>query len=236
MMFEFPDDINSYDNFENRIMLGEAFLICPFFDNEEKDKKFIFPNAHFNKYPNGENIINYTEENDNNREIKLSGKKNELHIFLRGGYIIPMQDTLNKYVENTFYLRHERLNLIINPDHNGFSKGTIFFDNDGIETIEKNEYIRAELEFKNKILKVKINFNDTKYIYRDDILNTIEIWRINEIFKEKIINKSNIDIKMKVKDKYIKINGDVDKANNKIKIVFKNIVYLFDLEEIDINN
>ena len=34
--------------------------------------------------------------------IKLSGKKDELHIFLRGGYIIPMQDTFGKYIMNTF--------------------------------------------------------------------------------------------------------------------------------------
>ena len=235
VMFEFPDDKNSYDNIENTIMLGEAFLICPFFENEEKDKNFIFPNAHFNKYPNGKNIINYTEENLNNREIKLSGKKNEIHIFLRGGYIIPMQDTLNKYVENTFYLRHEKLNLIINPDHKGFSKGTIFFDNDDIDTIEKNKYIRVELEFRDKVLKIKIYFNETKYIYRDDILNTIEIWRINEIYKERDINKNSINLTIKVKNKYIKIDTDVDKANNKIKIVFIDTVSLFDLNEIDIS-
>ena len=241
VMFEYPDDIYSYDNIKDRIMVGEAFLLCPFYDDEEIDKSFIFPNDNYNRYPNGENINTYSEETEeindkNNRVIKLSGKKNELHIFLRGGYIIPMQETLNKYVMNTFYLRHQKLNLIINPNHIGFAKGTIFFDNDDIDTIENNKYIRVELEFKDKILKIKINFNDTKYIYRDDILHSIEVWRINELYKEKTLNKNFIKIKMKVKDKYVKINGEVDKINNKVKIVFKDNVSLFDLREIDMND
>jgi hypothetical protein len=137
---------------------------------------------------------------------------------------------------NTFNLRHQKLNLIVNPNHLGYGKGTIFFDNDDIDTLENKKYIRVELEFKDKILKVKINFNDTKYIYRDDILHTIEIWRINELYKENTLNKKNIKMKMKVKDKYMTINGEIDKVNNKIKIVFKDAVSLFDLYEIDMND
>ena len=234
VMFEFPNDKNSYNNIEDKIMIGEALLMCAFFNNTEEDKKFIFPNANFNKYPTGENIINYNEGEINNKEVKLSGKIDELHIFLRGGFIIPMQDTFNKYVKNTFYLRQKKLNLIINPDHMGYSRGTIIFDNDEIDTIEQNKYIRVELEFKDKSLKVNCISNNTKYIYRDDILKSIEIWRINEIFKDDNINKENIDIKIKVKDKSAKINGNLDKKNNKIKIIFENSISLFDIYEIDI--
>ena len=233
VMFEFPNEAESYmDDIENRIMIGEALLLCPFFDNEENDKEFFFPNGNWNKYPNGENIINY---NDNNRKIKLSGKKEELHLFLRGGYIIPMQDTLNNYISNTFYLRLEKINLIINPDSYGYSKGIIFFDNDDIDTLENNTFIRVNLEFKEKILKIKVQFNDMKYIYKDDILNSIEIWRINDIYEEKIINKDNIDFIMKIKNEKKKINGVIDKEKNKIKITFNDEVSLFDVNEIDMN-
>ena len=178
--------------------------------------------------------FNYNKEENSDKEIELSGKKNELHIFLRGGYIIPMQDIFNKYVMNTFYLRQEKLNLIINPDHLGNSKGTIFFDNDDIDTIEQKKYIRVELEFKNKSLKIKSKLNNTKYIYRDDILHSIEIWRVNEIFKDDYINKGNIDLKIKAKDNNLSITGEVDKKNNKIKIIFKDNVSLFDIYELDI--
>ena len=231
-MFEFPEDEYSYYDIENRIMLGDSFLICPFFENNENDKEFIFPNSNWNKYPSGESILNF---NDINRKIKLSGKKEEIHIFLRGGYIIPMQDTFGKYIMNTFYLRLEKLNLIINPDKNGQSKGTLFYDNDENDTLENNKYIRVELEFKNKIFSVKINNTDEKYIYKDDILNSIEIWRINEIYEENIINKGYALLKMKVKNKYKNIKGIIDKENKIMKINFIDEISLFDLNEIDIN-
>jgi alpha-glucosidase (family GH31 glycosyl hydrolase) len=232
VMFEFPEDDDSYYDIENRIMLGDSFLLCPFFENNENDKEFIFPNSNWNKYPSGESILTF---NDIDRKIKLSWKKDEIHIFLRGGYIIPMQDTFGKYIMNTFYLRLEKLNLIINPDNNGQSKGTLFYDNDDNDTLEKNKYIRVELEFKNKIFSVKVNNTEEKYIYKDDILNNIEIWRINEIYEENIINKGYALLKMKVKNKYKNIKGIIDKENKIMKINFIDEISLFDLNEIDIN-
>ena len=236
VMFEFQEEKESYYDIENRIMLGDSFLICPFFDNEENYKEFVFPNSNWNKYPSGENIISYfPEKTDMNRKIKLSGKRNELHIFLRGGHIIPMQNTFGKYIMNTYYLRLEKLNLIINPDHNGQSKGTLFYDNDDYDTLRNSTYLRVELEFKKKILKIKMNNTKEKYIYKDDILNSIEIWRINEIYNEKTINKDNIDLKMKIKNKYSNIKGTFDKENKKMKIIFNKEISLFDLNEIDMN-
>ena len=35
-MFEFPNDKNSYNNIEDIIMIGEALLMCAFFNNEEE--------------------------------------------------------------------------------------------------------------------------------------------------------------------------------------------------------
>ena len=114
---------------------------------------------------------------------------------MRWGYIIPTQDTFDKYIMNTYYLRQEKLNLIINPDHEWYGKGTIFFDNDEVDTIEKDKYIRVNLEFKNKELKVEvININDKDYLYGDNIINRIEIWRINEIIND--IKNDNINLNM----------------------------------------
>ena len=236
VMFEFPEEKDSYYDIENKVMLGDSILICPFFDNDENDKDFIFPNSNWNKYPSGENIINYFKEKSNfNRTVRLSGKKEELHIFLRGGYIIPMQDTFWKYIMNTYYLRFEKINLIINLDQNGQSKGTIFFDNDEPDTLQNNKYIRVELEFRNKILNIKVNHIKENYIYKDDILNSIEIWRINEIYHQNIINKGNIILRMKVKNKYVYIKGIVDKETKKMIIFFNNEISLFDLKEINMN-
>ena len=186
VMFEYPLDKNSYDDIESKIMLGEALLLCAFFENHEKNKTFIFPNSNFNMYPSGYTVLNYTNDSNYSNKLRksLSGKLNELHLFMRGGYIIPMQDTFDNYVMNTYYLRQQKINLIINPDHEGYSKGTIFFDNDEIDTIELEKYIRVNLEFKNKILSVEvINKKKMDYIFKDNIINRIEIWRVNEIME-----------------------------------------------------
>ena len=236
VMFEFQDDIYSYEDIESKIMIGEALLICVFFDNEEKDKEFILPNSHFNLYPSGENILNYySEDNINLRRKILSGKLSELHLFLRGGYIIPMQNTFNKYIINTFYLRQEKINIIINPDNEGNSKGVIFYDNDENDVISINKYIRVDLEFKNKTLNITINVLDYSYYkYKDNILNKIEVWRINEILEDKVINNKNIVLKGKVKNNEQNLNGHIIKNKNKIIIDLDNIS-LFDLQEINLN-
>jgi len=237
VMFEFPNDQYSYEDIESKIMLGDALLICAFFENNDNDKKFVLPNSHFNLYPSGENILNYSKDNNNNlRKKTLSGKINDLHIFLRGGYIIPMQDTFNKYILNTYFLRKEKLNLIINPDEKGISKGVLFFDNDDIDVIKNKKYIRVELEFKNEILKINANNeNNINYKYNNIIVNKIEIWRINELLNIDEIKKDNINIKIKYKNKKKTVKGIINNSINKIIININNII-LFDLYELNLNN
>ena len=242
VMFEYPLDKNSYDDIESKIMLGEALLLCAFFENHEKNKTFIFPNSNFNMYPSGYTVLNYTNDSNYSNKLRksLSGKLNELHLFMRGGYIIPMQDTFDNYVMNTYYLRQQKINLIINPDHEGYSKGTIFFDNDEIDTIELEKYIRVNLEFKNKILSVEvINKKKMDYIFKDNIINRIEIWRVNEIMEFNSKKDNEIVLKYDLTSKMEKqIKGKIDLINNKLIIDFNenNIdINLFTLEKVYLN-
>ena len=242
VMFEYPLDKNSYDDIESKIMLGEALLLCAFFENHEKNKTFIFPNSNFNMYPSGYTVVNYTNDSNYSNKLRksLSGKLNELHLFMRGGYIIPMQDTFDNYVMNTYYLRQQKINLIINPDHEGYSKGTIFFDNDEIDTIELEKYIRVNLEFKNKILSVEvINKKKMDYIFKDNIINRIEIWRVNEIMEFNSKKDNEIVLKYDLISKKEKqIKGKIDLINNKLIIDFNenNIdINLFTLEKVYLN-
>jgi alpha-glucosidase (family GH31 glycosyl hydrolase) len=240
IMFEFPEDKNSYNDIESKVMLGEAFLILVFFGNEEKNKTFILPNSNFNSYPSGDTILTYSEKSYSNlRKKNLSGKLNELYIFLRGGYIVPTQNTFDKYIMNTYSLRHEKLNLIINPNQDKYAKGTIFYDNDESDTIENEKYIRVDMEFKDKILNIDVkNLKNIKYKYKDNIINKIEILRMDEIID---INKYKNNIKLKIelttkKNKNIKAKLDIN--NNKIIIDFnakKLDLNLFTLKKIYLN-
>ena len=236
IMFEFPEERKSYEDIESRIMFGEAFLICTFYDSNEEDKTFIFPKSNFNEYPSGKTIINYEEEN---RKIILSGKLNITHIFLRGGFIVPYQNTFDKYIMNTIQLRDEKMNLIININNLKESKGVIFFDNDEINTIKKMKYIRVDLAYRDKVLSINTNKNNLeKYNFDDHILGTIEFWEIDEIFeiKKEKGNQFKLNIvynKDKNKKKEIR-EGIYDKDRNKVtfEISKKNdYISIFDIQE-----
>ena len=243
LMFEFPEEENSYQNIESKIMFGEAFLICAFYERNEGAKKFYLPNNNFNEFPSGNTIINYGDEN---RIIELSGKLDKLYIFLRGGYIVPYQNVFNKYILNSVKLRDEKLNLIINPNEKKESKGVLFFDNDDINTIEKNIYYRIDMLFRDNKFAIKCSKNNIdKYNYNDHILEKIEFWRANEIFELKdnneVINIDSININIYYNDKSKKeenINGFYERGNNKIIFdLSKNgkKISIFDINEILFN-
>jgi alpha-glucosidase (family GH31 glycosyl hydrolase) len=236
VMFEFPEENMSFENIESRVMFGEAFLICAFYDNNEDDKEFEMPKAHFNKYPRGRNIINFQDEN---RKIRLSGKLDTVHTFMRGGFIIPYQNSFDKFILNTKKLREEPLNLIINIDHMKQAKGVIFFDNEEIDTIKNQTYIRVNLFFFDKKLIVNTHKNKLEnYNFNDHILNTIEIWRFDEIIK---INKEQNEIKFQTEIIFLdnrkkEVRESIyEKDRNKIIFNISNgndKISLFDIKEI----
>lgn len=180
-----------------------------------------------------------------NNTIKLSGNLDLLHIFMRGGYIIPYQNTFDKYILNSQKLREEKINLIININDVKQSKGIIFFDNDEVNTIKNKIYYRVDLFFIAKRLVIKTNKNKLKnYKYNDHILGKIELWRVSEIFemdKEENKNKKfsiNIDYNNELEEKESNIEGIYDKENNKVifEISQKNKnISLFDIDEILFN-
>ena len=235
IMFEFPEEQSSYEDIESKIMLGDSILICAFYEVNEKDKEFTLPKSGFNRYPNGKSII---KQNDANRKITLSGKLNEVHIFIREGFIIPKQNTFEKYILNTNKLRQENLDLIINVNGSKQSQGIIFFDNDDTNTIKEKKYCRVELNFTlNKLYITTKKNNLKKYNYNDHILGIIELWNANNVFND--INKNK---KFRIEIDSIKgkklIEGKWDEENNKIVFNIKEKekdISIFDIKTILFN-
>ena len=250
LMFEFPEDDASYENIEDKIMVGEGLLLCAFYDDNQNAKKFKFPNANFNSFPDGKSIVSHVaDDNSNNnleknKVVELSGNLDVIHLFVRGGFILPYQDTNEKYIINTKQLRNEKINLIINIDDFKQSKGEIFYDNDETNTIEENKYYRVEMFFSEK----KLTFNTFKnnlesYEYQDHILGKIELWRANEIFQMNDNNEQKtkmvmLNIKYSDNTKDENIEGIYDSIND--KIVFdlskdNKTVSVFNISEITFN-
>ena len=186
------------------------------------------------------------KKNNRNKYIKeLSGKLDEIHIFLRGGYIVPYQDVFNKYILNTLKLREEKINLIINIDPYGTSTGVIFFDNDGKDTVNNALYHKVDIFYSEKKMTfTTTKYNMTKYDYNDHILGVIEFWRASEVFKiQNEKDEKTKVIKSKItfnnnKNNPENIEGVYDKENDKaifeISTAEKNIS-IFDIKEMVFN-
>ena len=238
LMFEFPEEKSSYEDIESKIMFGESFLLCTFYGPNEGVRKFSLPSSNFNEYPSGKSIIKSGNENN---IIELSGKLDKLYLYLRGGSIIPSQNTFDKFIFNSLKLREENLNIIINPNDLKQSKGVLFFDNDNNDTIMKKSYYRIDLSFNGQKLMIKCNKNNLeKYNYNDHIIGKIEIWRANEIFEINNIDQNSLNINLINDSKRIdNIEGIYDKDNNKIIYDFsknEKTISIFDISEILFKN
>jgi alpha-glucosidase (family GH31 glycosyl hydrolase) len=235
LMIEFPEDPASYEDIEGKIMIGEALMLCAFYEENQNSKKFQFPNSHFNEYPSGKSVNNYREDLSNN-EIELSGDLEKIHLFLRGGFILPYQNVFDKYIQNTLKLRDEKINFIVNIDNMKQSKAELFFDNDEVDSIDNNYFYRVDVYYNEKKLTFNtFSHNLDSYNYNDHILGKIEFWRAKEMLE---VNNFNENVKVKVTDNEYKEIGNFeanyDSENDKLVYDFSEKIFsIFNITSIE---
>ena len=178
VFFSFPNEEESYKNMNDKVMIGDAFILFPIFTDDTNDISRNFPSGTWRHFPSGEILLN----EEDSRAMTLSGKYDVIHLYMRSGYIVPWQNTFDKYIKNSRYLKQEPMNLIINPDKDKKAKGLIFFDNDEVDTIEKSLYMRIDLNYDNGQLDVKTTGNESYYddAFQDVILNRIDLFGTND--------------------------------------------------------
>ena len=172
VFFYYPNDPESYKNMNEKIMIGDAFILFPIFTNETTDITRTFPPGRWHYFPSGKILINEKDE----RSQVLSGQLDKIHLYMKSGVIIPYQNTFDEYVPNSYNLSQRPLNLIINPDENNKAKGLIFLDNDEVNTIEEKKYFRIDLDYNNGHLEVNTTSReDFVYLLKDNKIGVIEI-------------------------------------------------------------
>ena len=223
VFFSFPNDPESYNNINEKVMIGDSFILFPVFSDNTSDINCTFPPGKWNYFPDGKILLNEEDE----RTIELSGEFNIIHLYMKEGTIVPWQSTLDRYVANSYYLRFEKLNLIINPDRDNKAQGVIFFDNDGINTIENKDYLRIDLNYDNGTLNVNIfKKEEFSYDYRDNYVNKIELFGTNNN------ENCNIEILFKNETRFNNIMKK-DKVNDKFYIYLESFENEFLLNEIN---
>ena len=102
--FEYYLDRKIYERIDESFMLGDALIVYPIFNDEINNIDVYIPKGDWYIFPTGELFRNKSEDGD---IVNLSGKFNNINIFMRGGYILPYQDTFSKYIHNSHALHYE---------------------------------------------------------------------------------------------------------------------------------
>ena len=201
--FEFPNDsilFNEMNILNTHIMLGDSFLFIPNLNENEANYLGYFPNSHFNLFPEGTKFTDFVEKRGMGQFKQLNGGYLDINLFLRGGKIIPFQNSTN--ISSTNDLRYRRTSLIINPDNKKIANGHLIFDNDEIDPIGDKTYLHIGIEFNKNTIKFFImNLGKKNNNHIDDIVEDIILYRVSEI-KKKLF-------------KYAEIKTYVDKKHKK---------------------
>ena len=145
VFFNYFSDDNAYINPGESFMIGDSFIIYPVFKDDTQNIEAFLPKDDWSIFPTGEVIRN---KKDKSGKISLSGEFNRVNIFMKGGSIFPYQDTINKYISNTYNLHKEKTELFIIPDSEShLASGDVIFDNDEHNTIETGDYYYININY-----------------------------------------------------------------------------------------
>jgi alpha-glucosidase (family GH31 glycosyl hydrolase) len=228
LFFEFPEDSELFERIEESFMFGKAFLMIPIYSDKEDSIISYFPNANWNNFPSGKNIVNYNNT-VGGVEVILNGSFDVIHLYMRGGQIIPRQETLNPRVLTTNQLRRIPTEIIINPDQNNYAEGEIIFDDGYLpNVIEDKDYFQVKIFFNyNAITFKRINKLHSIYKYNDINISKIVIFR-SEYLKyttAEIKYKSNNTIYIPLEIEGENITIDISKYNISFEKI-KNVLLL----------
>jgi alpha-glucosidase (family GH31 glycosyl hydrolase) len=154
---------------DHQFMLGSNIMVNPVVVKGERRKKTYFPDELFYNFYTGE-VMNPIGETS----IDVDAGLNILPMFLRAGFITPIQDADN-IIKQIVTMRNKPIELIIALDSNNKAADLIFFD-DGVSdrTITHKEYYRLDIissQTNEHFYEVTFRYFDLHYIKGIVILN-----------------------------------------------------------------
>jgi alpha-glucosidase (family GH31 glycosyl hydrolase) len=141
MFLDFRSDIyqDKLYTMDDQFMLGSNIMVSPVIFPGDRKKKTYFPDELFYNLYNGK-VMNPNGEG----YVQVEAPLDTLPIFLRAGFITPVQDTGGIIMVNE--LRKRPFEVIVALDSNYRAAGRIFLD-DGYsdKTVVSKEYYRMDI-------------------------------------------------------------------------------------------
>ncbi|CAH0474863.1 unnamed protein product [Peronospora belbahrii] len=137
LSFEFPDDKNAR-NIENQYLLGPALMISPVVHEGAISTEVYFPAGHWYDAHSGKMTLDPAASG--NRRVSLLTPLPKLQVHLRGGYIVPTQQSLT----TTALSRRGAFTLLAALDktqENASAAGELYIDDgDSLLAVEDHRY------------------------------------------------------------------------------------------------
>jgi alpha-glucosidase (family GH31 glycosyl hydrolase) len=122
-----PNDDKAYDDMESTFIFGGAVKVSPVLANLTADQKTI---VSYFPLVNGMwvSLLDHTQILGGGKSYELDATIPSAHAHLMPGKVIPFQSNGGERYKSTAQLINSTVELIVNPDSNGYAEGSLFLD------------------------------------------------------------------------------------------------------------
>ncbi|XP_070761323.1 sucrase-isomaltase, intestinal [Enoplosus armatus] len=165
LLHEFVKDKTTWDIYK-QFLWGPALLITPALDQGARHVDGYVPNARWYDFHTAKEV------EARGQMVSMPTPLDHINLHIRGGYILPWQ----KPEINTYYCRRNPLGLIVALSDNGAAQGSLFWDDgEGIDTVEKDQYLLTSFAAESNTLSSTVNHNGLPHADRI-ILGVVKVW------------------------------------------------------------
>nr|XP_057936355.1 sucrase-isomaltase, intestinal [Doryrhamphus excisus] len=165
LLHEFVKDRTTWD-IHKQFLWGPALLITPALEAGTTHVEGYIPDARWYDFHTAKDV------NVRGQMVLMPTPMDHINLHIRGGYILPWQRPEN----TTSYSRKNPLGLIVALSDNGTAQGSFFWDDgEGIDTIEKRQYLQTSMVVESNTLSSTVIQNG---LFAADhlILGVVKVW------------------------------------------------------------
>ncbi|KAM9853733.1 sucrase-isomaltase, intestinal [Aulostomus maculatus] len=165
LLHEFVSDRTTWDIYR-QFLWGPALLITPALEQGARTVDGYVPDARWYDFHTARDV------GVRGQMVSMPAPMDHINLHIRGGYILPWQNPEN----NTYYSRQNPLGLLVALSDNRTAQGSFFWDDgEGIDTVERGEYLLASLTAEPNSLSCNITHNE---LLEADLLTlgVVKVW------------------------------------------------------------
>eukprot|EP00830_Metopus_es_P013391 TRINITY_DN3243_c0_g3_i1.p1 TRINITY_DN3243_c0_g3~~TRINITY_DN3243_c0_g3_i1.p1 ORF type:complete len:828 (+),score=128.41 TRINITY_DN3243_c0_g3_i1:125-2608(+) len=133
VLFEFPEDNNTYSILDTTFMFGSALRVTPVLEDKVDVMTSYFPNSDWFEFPSFKKVMSYNHSSryGKNLELHCSLDSEKLNVHIKAGSIFSYQDQAMDLSINTITkLLDHPIKLVVVPDHYELAYGNIYYDDE----------------------------------------------------------------------------------------------------------